>query len=300
MASQPQKTPNYGGNFGNRFFHFVLKNFGLYPSYFFLNFAVPYYILFRPSVRKSSSFYLKRRFPGERGVKRFFRTVKYITKFSEVLIDQAAIGILGKEIFKIDFPNSANLYKMANKENGIVLLTSHIGNWQTAMATMKSFNKPINFLLQMDEHMHGKHFFDLSGEKDQIKFIDPTGFMGGLVEATNVLYEGECVSIMGDRAMGWKTGNCNFLGEKADFPLTAHHLAAITGAELIMFVTVRTGKLAFKIHSINLTEKIKSMGKLTKKEMINKYLESYVQVLENYIERYPYMWFNFFDFWKKQ
>jgi predicted LPLAT superfamily acyltransferase len=40
-------------------------------------------------------------------------------------------------------------------------------------------------------------------------------------------------------------------------------------------------------------------GAASKKEKIRRYTELYAEKLENYVTKHPYMWFNYFDFWKK-
>ena len=181
----------------------------------------------------------------------------------------------------------------------MVLLTSHVGNWKTAMSVVGDLAVPVNFLIHLEEHMEGRHFFDLAGNRKNIKVIEPTGFMGGLVEATQVLESGECVSVMGDRAFGARTINCDFLGRPAAFPLTPYHLVKSTGADLVLLLTVRTGKLAFRIDFFYLSED-KNWKTMPKKQAQAELLKRYVKELEAYTKEHPYMWFNFFNFWKKE
>lgn len=298
MRSKQRTAPDYGGKAGYGFFFFVIKHLGLWPAYFCLNFVIPYYIILRPAVRKSARYYLQKRFPEDSSLRLLLRTVKYLNEFARVLVDQAATGILGTEKLKVEFPESEKFYALAKGQESIVLLTSHFGFWQTAMAKMEEFPKPINFLLQVDKHMQGRHFFDLTGDKEKIKFIDPTGFMGGLIEATEALQRGECVSIMGDRVMGWRSSKSKFWGREASFPLTPHHLAVSTSSRLIMFMTLRTGTMSFRIKAIDLSREIEYSGSADKKAVMQRYMDLYAHYLEEFTEQDPYMWFNFFDFWK--
>ncbi len=290
-------SPQYGTRLGHWIFYIVLKWFGPLPAYLMLAFVVPYYVFILKRPRKEASFYLKRMFPEDSNFRRALRTYQHIYHLGLCLIDQAAIGILGRDKFTIDFPDRDKLYKLSKREKGIVLLTSHVGNWQTSMAVVDDMDKPVNFLLRLEDHVADRYFFNLSGKDKSIKIIDPTTFMGGLVQVTQVLQRGETVSIMGDRAWGARTMEYDFLGEKALFPITPYHLVAANGSDLVILLTARTGKLAFRIYYIHFPYEEMDLKGKSKKEKINYLLGKYVAILESWVKKYPYMWFNFFDFW---
>lgn len=294
------QSPRYGTRFGHRIFYFFLRWFGPGPTYVLLVFVVFYYVFVLKKPRRMASFYLKRRFPEDSPIRRLTRTYGYIYQFGLVLIDQAAMGILGRESFKIDFPAWKSLYDLSEKKKGLVLITSHFGNWKTAMAAVDDLAVPVNFLIHLEEHMEGRHFFDLAGIRDKIRVIDPLGFMGGLIEAKKNLEKGECVAVMGDRAWGSRTQLWDFLGKKAPFPVSPYYLVSATGADLVSFFTVRTGKLAFKIDFRLLNDDGQKKNGLSAREAVGRFLPKYVEHLEHHIFRYPFMWFNIFDFWKEQ
>ena len=262
-----------------------------------LSFVVPYYVFVLKRPRKEASYYLKRMFPKDNRLRRLLRIYQHIYYLGLSLIDQAAIGILGREKFDIDFPDRNQLYELSKSAKGIVLLTSHIGNWQTSMAVVDDMDKPVNFLLRLEDHVADRYFFNLSGNDKSIKIIDPTTFMGGLVQVTQVLQRGETVCIMGDRAWGARTMAYKFLGEKAFFPITPYHLVTANGSDLVVLLTARTGKLAFRIRYIHFPFEDMDLKGKSKEEKINYLLGKYVAILETWIKEYPYMWFNFFDFW---
>ncbi len=292
--SERKKSPNYGGRFGYGFFHLMIRFLGPYPAYAFAALLIPYYLVKVWFTRSSPVFYLRHRFPEKSAVARFFLAGKYLYEFSKVLIDQACMGILGPGKFKIEFTHWTELYEMSKEEKGMVLLTTHAGTWLAAMAAMDHLEKPVNFLLRLQEHDRGKYFFDLAREKG-IKIISPDGMFGGLVESINMLQKGECVSIMGDRAWGSRTKKASFLGEDAAFPITPYYLSVTGDARLVMFLTVRTGPLAFRIDYHVLTDEVDP--ELPRDTRLDALMDRYVSHLEKYVRENPFMWLNFFDFW---
>ena len=293
-----EKAPVYGNNLGFWFFHLLIKIAGPIPAYMLLAFILPYYLLIRGTARRSASYYIKHRFPEYGHLRTFFTTYYYFLQFGKVLIDQACMGIIDRNKFKVDFKDKEKLRTIAEKRKGMVLLTTHAGNWMTAMATMDNMAVPVNLLLDVN-NSEGRHFFDLSGERNAFKFIPPTGFMGGLVEATNALNEGEIVSIMGDRREGARAIYVDFLGEKAPFPVTPYHLSYATGADIVVLLTVRTGRLSFSIEAHCITEDI-DLSEKKRDETMRVLAEKYVALLEKYSRKHPFMWYNFFDFWSEE
>jgi len=291
------KKPVYGNNLGFWFFHMLIKMAGPMPAYVLLAFILPYYLLIRGSARKSAGYYLKHRFPQYGSLRIFFSTYYYFLQFGKVLIDQACMGIIDRKKFKVDFKDEEKLRTIADSNKGMVLLTTHAGNWMTAMATMTELSVPVNLLLNV-ENSEGRHFFDLSWERNAFKFIPATGFMGGLVEATNVLNDGEIVSIMGDRKEGARVIYVEFLGEKAPFPVTPYHLSYVTGADIVVLLTARTGRLSFTIEAHCITEDI-DLSEKSRDQAMKLLAEKYVTLLEKYTSRHPFMWYNFFDFWSE-
>jgi predicted LPLAT superfamily acyltransferase len=289
-------SPNYGGKLGFGFFHVLIRLLGVRAAYVWLGFVVPYYVLLRPSARRSASHYLRRRFPARGPAWRFFATIRYFFRFGQVLIDQGVVGIRGMDALRVEFPDERELYDRAHQRKGLVLLTSHVGGWQSAMACMRFLELPVHFQFRREAHTEGRHFFDLAGLSGAFRIVDPAGFLGGMVQMTGALAAGECVSVMGDRAWGARTLATPFLGAPAAFPISAYHLATVTGADLVALLTVRTGPLTYRIESRCLTDGL-DRAALSREEAIAELLRRYAAFLESYLEKHPFMWFNFFDFW---
>lgn len=299
MKKAAYKSPNYGGRIGYSIFHFIIKRFGVYPAYALLILLLPYYTLFLSKPRRAASHYLKRRFKTESRLGLLIHTAKYYFEFGKTLIDQGALGILGEKNFKISFPKEKELFHLAQNNRPLVLLTSHIGAWRTAMTCMFNLPKKVSLHFNLEEHMQGKHFFDIADKKDNFTFISPNLFLGGIIELTNALMKGECVSMMGDRSFGAKKISAKFLGEMAYFPATPFQLAVSTGAEIIVLLTSRKEKLSIEIeyHRINTGV---ALEELSRDEAMKILAGKYIECLEKFLWKNPYMWLNFFNIWDEE
>jgi len=291
------QAPSYGNRLGFWFFHILIKTSGPIPAYILLALILPYYLLIRVSARKSALPYLRHRFPKYGRVKLFFTTYLHFYRFGQVLIDQACMGILHKDKIKISFPGKETLTSLARGKRGMVLLTTHAGNWMTALTAMDNIGVRVNLLLNLDTG-EGGHLKDIFKERDDFNLIPPDGFMGGLVEATNALNSGEIVSIMGDRSEGARSIYVDFLGEKAPFPITPYHLSQATDSNVVVLLTARTGMLSFTIDLCSISDE-KDINGSSRNEAMKIMAEKYVSLLEKHVKFHPYMWYNFFDTWNE-
>jgi predicted LPLAT superfamily acyltransferase len=292
LRRRDQALQNFGGRYGIDIFHFLIRFFGIYPSYALLSLVVPYYVICRPKARRLTYSYLDHRFPAESKFLRFLRTFPHIFNYAQILIDQAALGVLGTEGI-IDFPKMQHLIDMSTKGRGLVLVTAHVGNFLGAIATSKYLPAATCIILDTQRY-RGNHFFDLSRNQNNFEIIEPS--MTGLVQATNALKSGKVVVMMGDRAYNARRIRLPFLGDDADFPITPYHLAMTTGSDIAVLFTVRTGKLKYYLEHEMLAED-QDWGHISREEAVKQLAEKYVRALECYVRRFPYMWYNFYNFW---
>jgi len=292
-----EKTKSYGNKLGYAIFHFVLKNIGLDWAYLILFLVVPYYVIFRPEVYRRSKPYLQRRFPNDSFFKRYFRLFKYIYIFGQTLTDQFYFGIVGESQIKLEIDREAEILELLNKKPVIVLM-SHIGFWEVAMAGSTRFNKKMNVMVNNNfDKKKRKSFYDIGDKKFQL--INVSDNFGGMIEATNALLRGEIVGVTGDRADRWRCRTVSFMGSPAKFPIIAEKLAVATGAPVIVLLSAKTGKYKIHFRWKDISTALLANPELNEAQKIQGILELYAAELERHLQEHPYIWFNFFDFWKE-
>src|SRR5271157_2350326 len=97
-------SKSIGSRFQHGVFYLLIRLKARWVISALLRAVVCYYILFRPSVRNRGSHYLSRRFPGLSLVGRLKATYWLDLSLGDVLIDRAALGIIGSEAITVDFP----------------------------------------------------------------------------------------------------------------------------------------------------------------------------------------------------
>ena len=99
--------------------------------------------------------------------------------------------------------------------------------------------KPVYLLMRPEDNLAVKESLHIDAEDNFIKIISPEGYLGGVVEAMQVLKEGNIVSIMGDRKYGFEALEVSFLKNKAYFPFGAFSLAASNNCPVVVLLSAK-------------------------------------------------------------
>ncbi len=288
-----------GSSIQHRFFYMLIRVGGRRLAYFFLYFIVSYYILFRPSIRRKSYFYLAHRFPDNSGFKKIIRSYRLSLELGKVLIDRAIIGILGHEKLSVSFEQRESLRDLVSKGKGVIFLIAHAGCWQVALSALGYLQTRVNMLIRREEGDVDRHYFEHKSGESPFEIIDPDGYLGGTLEMINALKRGEVLCVMGDRVFGnpKNTISVDFLGEEAPFPYSAFKIASATGAPLVILFSFKKGADRFGLDLARVIHVPPNLGRSG--ESYRPYVSEFVDVLEEYTARHPFQFFNFYDMWGK-
>ncbi len=115
-----------------------------------------------------------------------------------------------------------------------------------------------------------------------------------------VLKRGEVLSMMGDRFQGSDRNvtTVKFLGGNIRLPFAAYKLASVTGAPIGVLVSAKTGPDAYRIFLAGVIRVPPGLGR--EKEAFSLYAARFAQILEDYVQEYPYQFFNFYDLWEAE
>ncbi len=289
-----------GKSRGNSFFQnllcFFIKYGGRPAAYFILYFVAFFYTLL-PDIRKSASYYLKKRFPRTGFFGMRIKTYKLILNFGKALTDRAVFGITG-EINIISSQADKKLCKdLYAKGKGLIIITAHCGCWQTAMSCFDFIEGDKYVIYHKSKEDVDKHAHELSGKESPVKFIDPAGFGGGAAEIISALSDKAIVAMMGDRTFGSLNNKAEvgFLGAKTEVPYGIYRIAAALGTPVVIIFFPRAG--AGKVDSV-IAGSFFVSDKGQKAENYLNEAQKFIQSLEKFCNKYPYQFFNFYDMWK--
>lgn len=298
MKGRKWSSRSLGSRLQHSIFYLLIRWGGWRLAYGLLFWVVLWYSL-RPSVRRRSFPYRKRRFPHDSGLKMWLHTVRLHATFGKVLVDRAAVGLGGKLTACVSAKDAALLTELHRKGKGIIFLTGHVGCWQVAAKALRGYvNAPINILLHREAGDNDKHFFE-HGERDEgIRTVDPEGGAASALTLFQALQRGESVAIMGDRVFAHEEHALRvpFMGGSIRLPYNAFRLASASSAPLVVSFAFRDGP-CHAWHEVAAVVNVpEGLGRSA--EAYLPYLEEFARNLEQATMKRPYQFFNFYDMWE--
>lgn len=283
------KGQTRGGVLGYKFFVFILTKLGLKPAYFVLRIVALYFFLF--SFRSTSSiFYYFHKVLKYPFIKSLWCIYKTYNVFGETLIDKVAIRSGMSKHFTFEMDGEENLHEMASGNQGGVMISAHVGNWDTSghMLTNRLSTK-MHIVMYDAEHQNIKKYLENVTGGVEINIIVVKEDLSHIFHISKALANKELICIHGDRyVQGSKVIATQFLGKKTYFPYGAFHLAAKLKVPYTFVFGFKEKNNHYHFYSTTL--KVNKGG-------VRALVEEYSQKLEELIRKYPEQWFNFYDYW---
>lgn len=214
-------------------------------------------------------------------------------EFAKVVIDKFAM-FAGKK-YEIEIEGYENFSILANRPEGFMILSSHIGNFEIAGYSLVAKDKKLSALVFGAEKESITANRSRLLEENNMRLIPITQDMDYIFEINKVLSEGEILSIPADRIFGsQKYFDIEFFGAKAKFPQGPFVLSKTFGVETLFVAVMKTGVKKYKIY----VRPLQGEDKSTLRKNAEKTAESYASCLEDIVRQYPGQWFNFYNFWE--
>ncbi|MDX9979508.1 MAG: lysophospholipid acyltransferase family protein [Lentisphaeria bacterium] len=287
-----------GSRFQHGSFYLLIRLGGKPLAYVLLAFVVLWYVCY-PSTRRKCSHYLRHRFPRRQEFwTRFLDSYRLVFNLGKLLIDRAALGILGPAAMRVEFPDGPRLLEILAAGKGLVMVGSHVGCWQTALAAFEHVPTGVNLVIHRAEDDVDLHYFEHRGQAPPFRIIDPRKeFLGGVLSMLEVLRRGEILGLMGDRVFGGDRHRLavEFLGGQALFPLSPYVLASSAGSPIVVLFSHRTGRDSYRLELAKVIHVPEGIGR--DPEALRPYVREFAQTLEGYVDRHPWQFMNFFDMW---
>ncbi len=286
-----------GNAFGFWFFRFFLKVFGLRGAYGFLYFICLHYLLFDRQAVSGALAYVKRRFQGSGFLRLRLYVYRLFVSQGKQLIDRCA-AVSDNALFDITLKGAEGLTELLrDRQEGFILLTAHVGNWQVALTTLKNMNRRVHLVMRPEDNSAVESSLHISKENDFIRVISPEAELDGIIKIMKALKQGDVVSIMGDRKYNFEALGASFLGDQAYFPYGAFVIAAAANCPVVVLLSA---KLSYKKYLVDVSNVLypRYSGAAGKHDQLRVFVQQFATVLNTYTQAYPYQCFLFHDIWK--
>ncbi|MCX6204789.1 MAG: lysophospholipid acyltransferase family protein [Bacteroidetes bacterium] len=282
-----------GNKTGYQFFVGVLKLFGVKTGYFILKFVVLYFYVF--SFKSSKILYsLFHKKLGYNRIESILKVYRNYYKMGQCIIDKIVVMSGLKNNFTYNFEGEENLKEITTLQNGGILISAHIGNWDIAGHLLKRLDSKINIVMFDGEQTQIKEYLKSVSEKKNVKIIYIKNDLSHIYEISESLKNNELVCMHADRFIeGNKTIEAIFLGEKAKFPKGPFLIASIFKVPISFVFALKENNMKYHFFA----SKLKTYSNEVKEIAMQKMLNDFVFEMELKVIRYPEQWFNHYNFW---
>ncbi len=268
-----------------------------------------YFYVTAPISRRSSQEFLGRALGRAAGWRDTFR---HLFVFSTTLLDRIYLLHGRQRELVIEVRNEAAFRNALAAGRGCLLFGSHLGSFEM-LGIVGSVEKKlaINMLMHVDDSARLGSL--MLGAQASLPYkVIPLGQAGSMLRVKECLDRGEIVGILADRVYASEaTRSLPFLGRPARFSLSPLRLASITAAPVVtVFGLFQGGRryeivfesLAVRVDDGRARHSMPPQSALASSPGVNALsteacLAAYVASLDSHARRYPYNWFNFYDYW---
>lgn len=251
-----------------------------------------YFFLTSPQVRLASKNYLKRTALPKHG---FVQILKHIYYFSAVILDRIYFITNQTEQFDVKIFNEELVSNLTKNNLGFILLGSHVGGFDVLQYLTPKCGQAKIMMDISHNSMITKILYNLN--PSMFNAIIDANNDNVLLKVKESIDNSEFVAILADRSVDkQKTIQCILLGDVINIPKAPFALANILKKPIIVFFGVYVGKNKYEIHFKEIkndyTEK-----KSEREKNITKNAQVYTSYIQDMIEKHPFNWFNFYDYW---
>ncbi len=279
-----------GTPLGYKIFIFIIQKIGIKSAYFVLYFVAFYYLLFSTKGSKASFLYFRKR-RKKTVLNSILSAYKINFVFGQTIIDKVAITSGLKNKFSFKSKGNEIIEELLKEKKGGILISAHIGNFELSdffFTEVDSFSQ-ICIVTTDNEHKAIKEQITKSNRFSSTKFIIIKDDFTHVFEINDALKNNNLICFTGDRYIeGTKTIDGNFLGKETRFPAGPFLLGSRLQVPVLFVYVMKHSDKQYRLYAERAAFKHRDAQGL---------LSSYIKSMELILSKYPYQWFNFFDFW---
>ena len=275
---------------GYKIFIFLIKKMGVRSAYILLYLVSLYFFIFSIEGTRASYYYFHNRL-GYSKIKSLFSIYRSYFVFGQTIIDKIAISSGLKDKFTFEFDGGEKIIELLKNRQGGILISAHIGNFEIAEYFFSEIDEysQINLVTTDNEHRTIKEYLESVSLKSNLKFIIVKNDFSHIFEINNALSNNELICFTGDRYFeGNKVIEEEILGKVTNFPAGPFLLGSRIRVPVVFVYVMKETSKHYHLYTREAKFKYKDSKEL---------LKEYISSMELILEKYPYQWFNYYDFW---
>jgi predicted LPLAT superfamily acyltransferase len=252
-----------------------------------------YFFLTSSKVRRASKNYLRR--AELSGGHNSIQILKHVYYFSAVILDRVYFITGRTDQFDIKIFNEGLVSELVKNDLGFILLGSHVGGFDILQYLTPKYGQA---KIMMDVS-HNSMITDILYNLNPIMFdaIIDTNSDNVLLNIKESLDDSKFVAILADRKVNnQKLIKGSLLGGEIDISKLPFSLAHILKKPMIVFFGIYVGGNKYEIHFKELRGSFKG-NRSSREDDIKKDVQLYMSHIQDMLEKHPFNWFNFYDYW---
>lgn len=198
--------------------------------------------------------------------------------------------------YSINIKGIENLERALAQNKGIILLTTHLGNWEIGGLKLSSMGREIYVAYSPDSM---SQLETQRGFIRKVKGINEVPLSAGgfsSLRLLRILQDGGTVALQGDRLTFDSGVKINFFEGEALLPKGPVKLAIVSESLVLPVFMPITG---LKSYEIIIEEPIEMEKNTDPEAELKTNLNRIITILEKYIRRYKTQWYTFMPFWEQ-
>ena len=257
-------------------------------------------VLCDDQARRASLRYFRRLRPSIGEDERWGLAWRHLSSFGRVLADRMLV-YSDPQHLRVDFAGHGGerLHAAISSKNGCILLSAHLGNWELAGQLLSRIDAaPVHVVMIESEDpavraLVRKHMGDRPPT-----IIDPRDGVGASLAIQAALQRGETVCMLGDRVVpGQAHVRVPFLGAPAAFPIGPFLAAAAAGCPVVPCFLLKRARNRYAMVVEQPLYPTWPTVRSQRVAMMLPQVERWVTLLERIVQRHPFQWHNFYNFW---
>lgn len=182
---------------------------------------------------------------------------------------------------------------------GVLLLGSHFGSFEALRAlSLRRPEVPLRVVMDLKQTRALNELLHALNPGVAANVIDAGVDPGALALALHdTARQGALIGLLADRPRAQEaTAPVDFFGRTAHVPVAAYQIASMLDLPVVLAFGVYLGGNRYELHFETLAQSIK-IPRSERAAQLRAWAQRYAARLEHYARRYPYNWFNFYDFW---
>ncbi len=282
-----------GSGLGFAIFFHTIRLLGHRVAYALIWLVLPYFIAFAPAARRASSAYLERALGPRARFARARDRWRHFEAFARSMVDDMLLLARRESVLTYTSDGFELIRAAYDEGRGVLLLSAHVGNRGLAGARLDGLKA--NIVAFDNEAQSIRRFLDRHRREDTPNLIEISDGLTAAVSILSTLKRGELVAMLADRARGDSIYTVDFLGSRVDLPAGPFLVAVLSGAPTLVTFAPKLSADHQHFYARRLPV-APDLPRAERRAQAEALAQLYARELEAFVERFPYQWFNFYDY----